>query len=267
MRLFLLLLLLFNLPVLAEDIPGSHDLPGVPRFAHAQIISFSSQTDAERVYPLSPLHRVSNQLRIDQSVEVVGQLTALTYELPAGRTAREAFTQARMSLLDNGAQALFWCEGRECGSSSQWANAIFGNARLYGPDDQQDYLLVRLDGAASESLIALYGVTRGNRRAYLHVEQLDSRDSIAELLPNPATLLRVLKSGALLRLPGLPEEPDPRWIDVLVRTLKLDSTLPLVISGAGAEQWRTALLQRGLKDTRLSLGSNSSPDVQFEIRQ
>ena len=267
MRVFLLLLLLINLPVMADDIPGSRDLPSVPRFAHAQIISFASQADAERVYPLSPLHRVSNQLRIDQSVEVAGQLTALTYELPGGRTAREAFTEARKRLLGNGAQALFWCEGRECGSSSQWANAIFGNPRLYGPDDQQDYLLVRLAEPSSETLIAVYGITRGNRRAYLHVEQLDARDSIADLLPNPATLLRVLKNSSLLRLPGLPVAPDTRWVEVLVRAFKLDSTLPLVISGPGAEQWRTALLQSGLKESRLFLGITRAADLQFEIRQ
>ena len=267
MRLYFLLLLLINLPVMAADIQGSHDLPSVPRFAHAQIISFTSEAEAERVYPQSPLHRVSNQLRIDQSVEVVGQLTALTYELPRGRTAREAFTEARKALLGNGAQPLFWCEGRECGSSSQWANAIFGNARLFGPDDQQDFLLVRLAEPASDSLVALYGITRGNRRAYLHVEQLDASSSIADLLPNPATLLRELKSSSLLRLPGLPAEPDQRWVEVLVRAFKLDTTLPLTISGPAAEQWRTALVKNGLRENRLFLGDSSGEGLQFDIRQ
>jgi hypothetical protein len=194
-------------------------------------------------------------------------LTALTYQLPRERTAREAFTEARKALLGNGAQPLFWCEGRECGSSSQWANAIFGNARLYGPDDQQDFLLVRLAEPASQSLVALYGITRGNRRAYLHVEQLDASSSIADLLPNPATLLRVLKSTSLLRLPGLPTEPDQRWVEVLVRAFKLDTTLPLTISGPGAEQWRTALLQRGLRENRLFLGESTREGLQFDIRQ
>ena len=267
MRSLIVFLLLFHLPVMAADVQGSHDLPSVPRFAHAQIIDFSSQADAERVYPLSPLRRVSNQLRMEQSEEVVGQLTALTYELPRERKAREAFTEARKALLGNGAQPLFWCEGRECGSSSQWANAIFGNARLFGPDDQQDFLLVRLAEPSSESLVALYGITRGNRRAYLHVEQMDASSSIADLLPNPATLLRELKSSGLLRLQGLPVEPDARWVQVLVQAFKLDTTLPLSISGAGAEQWRSALLEGGLRESRLFLGTTSSAGLQFDIRR
>ena len=267
MRLALALLLFFNLPAMATDLPGSRDVPAVPRFPQAQIISFSTEVDAERLYPKSPLHRVSNQLRIEQSLQADGHLTALTYELPRGRLAREAFTQARQALLENGAQPLFWCEGRECGSSSQWANAIFANARLYGPDDQQDYLLVRLAEPASDNLIALYGITRGNRRAYLHVEQLQARDSIEGLLPNPATLLRVLKQGSVLRLPGLPAEPDAPWVEVLVRAFKLDSTLPLNISGETAQAWRAALLQAGLKENRLFLGSSRQPELQFEIRQ
>ena len=29
------------------------------------------------------------------------------------------------------AELLYWCVGRECGSSSLWANAVFANATLY----------------------------------------------------------------------------------------------------------------------------------------
>ena len=34
-------------------------------------------------------------------------------------------------------------QGRECGSSSLWANAVFGNSTLYGSDDQQAYALFK----------------------------------------------------------------------------------------------------------------------------
>jgi hypothetical protein len=263
-KLFVFLLLCSNL-VLAADLPGSQDLPALPRFPHAQIVSYASNSDAERTYPQSSIRRISNQLRIEQPVEVSGQLTALTYQLPAGRAAAEAFSAARKALLAEGAEPLYWCEGRDCGSSSQWANAIFGNAQLYGPDDQQAYLLVRLAQPRHNSLLALYGITRGNRRAYLHVEQLDSSSSLAELLPTPATLLRELKSSAVLRLPGLPPVPQSRWVEVLARTLKLDSTLPVILSGAGAPAWRDALLAQGISDRRLLLGDADAAELQLEI--
>ncbi len=265
-KLILCMLFISNL-ALAADPSGSQDLPALPRFEHAQIVTYTTAADAERVYPQSSIRRISNQLRIEQPVAVAGQLTALTYQLPDGHSSNEAFTAARKALLVQGAEPLFWCEGRDCGSSSLWANAVFGNAQLYGPDDQQAYLLVRLAEPDQNSLIALYGITRGNRRAYLHVEQLDASSSIADLLPTPATLLRELNSSAVLRLPGLPDMPETRWVEVLARTLKLDSTLPVTISGRSAAAWRDALLVQGIQERRLQLGSDDSAGLQFEIRQ
>ena len=267
MRNLLFCLLFFSNLTLAADIDGSQDLPALSRFPHAQIVTYTTDAAAERTYPQSSIRRISNQLRIEQPVDVSGQLTALTYQLPDGRTSAEAFTAARKALLAEGADPLYWCEGRDCGSSSLWANAIFDNSRLYGPDDQQAYLLVRLAAPHNNSLIALYGITRGNRRAYLHVEQLEANSSLAQLLPTPATLLRELQSSSILRLPGLPAEPDARWVEVLARALKLDSTLPVQISGSAAAAWRDALLAQGLRESRLYLGNEQTQGLQLEIRQ
>lgn len=265
-KLIFLLLLVSNLALAAEP-AGSGDLPALPRFPHAVIIAFASTAEAERSYPQSPIRRINNQLRMQQAVEVTGQLSALTYQLPAGRTSAEAFSAARKALLAEGAEPLFWCEGRDCGSSSVWANTVFENPRLFGPEDQQAYLLVRLAAPQNNSLIAIYGITRGNRRAYLHVEQLDASNSIADVLPTPATLLRELRSSQVLRLPGLPAEPTTGWVDVLARALQLDSTLPVVISGAYAPAWREALLARGLRTSRLLAETTDAAGLQLEIRR
>ena len=265
-KLIFLLLLVSNL-TLAADLSGSQDLAALPRFHHATIVAYTTNAEVDRTYPQSSIRRISNQLRIEKPVDVAGQLTALTYQLPTGRSSAEAFTEARKALLADGAEPLYWCEGRDCGSSSLWANAIFDNSRLYGPDDQQAYLLVRLAAPQHNVLIATYGITRGNRRAFLHVEQLEASNSIAQLLPEPATLLRELQSSSVLRLPNLPAVPDARWVAVLASTLKLDSTLPVIISGTSAALWREALLGQGLKASRLQLGDNESAVLQLEIRR
>ena len=267
MRNLLLILLFLSNVTLAADFTGGQDLPALARFPHAQIVSYATAAEAERTYPQSSIRRISNRLRIEQPVEVSGQLTTLTYQLPTGRTSDEAFSAARKALLAEGAELLFWCEGRDCGSSSLWANAIFDNAKLYGPDDQQAYLLVRLAEPQRNSLMALYGITRGNRRGYLHVEQLDANTSIAQLRPTPATLLRELQSSSVLRLPGLPAEPEERWVEILARALKLNSTLPVEISGPSAAAWRTALLAQGLGEARLQLGDQHADVLQLEVRR
>ncbi|MDP0995252.1 DUF4892 domain-containing protein, partial [Klebsiella pneumoniae] len=35
-----------------------------------------------------------------------------------------------MLLAEADAQLLFWCQARDCGESSLWANEVFGNAKL-----------------------------------------------------------------------------------------------------------------------------------------
>ncbi|MFL7918604.1 DUF4892 domain-containing protein, partial [Escherichia coli] len=100
-----------------------------------------------------------------------------------------------------------------------------GKSMLYGPEAQQAYLLARLPEGETEGqddLIALYGVTRGNGRPYLHVEQLQPDEPLAQVLPTAATLLRQLRSTGELRLPRLADQPTAEWGELLANVLRLD---------------------------------------------
>ena len=237
-------------PLLAAEPAGSQDLEVLPRLARSVIVDYRDTPAAERRYPQDSLRRISGQL-VAREVLVEGRLRALTYQLPEELGPREALQIARQHLQAQGAQLLFWCEGRDCGSSSLWANQIFGSAKLYGPEEQQSYLLLRLAGP-QDSLLALYGIVRGNRRAYLHVEQLDAGAPLPTLLPTAGTLLRQLRRDGQLQL-ALVDMPNDDWSALLVQTLRLDSTLRLGLSGIHADAWRTALQQQGVAATRLQL--------------
>lgn len=265
MRLTLLAGLLLAVSAQAADLPDSHDLAALPRFPHAEITDFRESADQERVYPQSSIRRISNQLRMERKVETEGKQTSVTYRLPTGHSSSEAFDRARNDLLDGGAELLYWCQGRDCGSSSLWANAIFGNAKLFGPDEQQAYLLLRLAEPQQDSLLALYSITRGNRRAYLHAEQLDASAPLGELLPTPDTLMRELKSSGELHLARLPAEPTEAWATLLGRCLNLDSTLRISLAGAGAEAWREALVAQGVRAARLELGDSKDAGLHLNL--
>ena len=239
----------------AADVPDSHDLDALPRFPRAEIVDFTSAPATERVYPLGPISRISGRLRMEGEVRALGPLTALTYRLPDEDSSANAFAAARKDLLKADATPLFWCEGRDCGSSSLLANAVFGKSSLYGPDDQQAYLLVRLAAPQQDSLLAVYAITRGNRRAYLHAEQLDAGSALGELLPSAATLMRLLKANGELTLSHVPAEPGGAWLDLLVRTLRQDTGVRVELAGAHAADWRSALAGQGVRDARLELGS------------
>jgi hypothetical protein len=248
----------------AADTPGSRDLEVLPRFPDARIVAFAEADEEERVYPQGAIRRISGKLRYEQEIQVKGQLTSVTYELPRTHTADEVFTAAREALQAQDAELLYWCQGRECGPSSLWANAVFGRAKLYGSDEQQAYVLMRLAEPRQDSLLALYSITRGNRRAYLHAELLNADAGLGEVLPTPATLLRQLRSSGELRL-ARQAEPSPAWSRILARSLNLDSTLRVSLGGAQAEAWREALVEQRVRAARLELGDSEVPGLRINV--
>jgi hypothetical protein len=256
--------LLLASAVAGADVAGSQDLEVLPRFAGSKIVSFKDVAEQERIYPQGAIRRISGTLRYEREVAAQGQLTAVTYELPRTHSANEAFAKARAALQTQDAELLYWCVGRECGSSSLWANAVFENATLTGSDDEQTYALMRLAEPRQDSLLALYSITRGNKRAYLHAELLTANAALAEVLPTPATLQRQLKSTGELHL-SKQLQPSAAWVELLARSLNLDSTLRVSISGAQAQAWREALIEQRVRASRLELGEPDVSGVQLNV--
>ncbi len=262
----LLGLFLIAVQAQAADVAGSHDLDILPRMANAEIVDFRETADLERILPQGSIRRISGDLRFEQQLSTRGRQVSLTYELPAEHTSEQAFTQARRTLQEQGGHLLYWCEGRDCGSSSLWANAVFGSSKLYGPDERQAYALVRLsDGEADDRLVALYAITRGNRRAYLHVEQLDASTPLGVVLPTPATLLRQLLDSGELDLSLLDEGPQDDWVKLLVRSLNQNGGVRVTLSGVQAEQWRDALLQGGVRAPRIELDGTTREGLHLNL--
>ncbi|MDD0996322.1 DUF4892 domain-containing protein [Pseudomonas sp. TNT2022 ID1044] len=266
MRSFSLLALCSFSPLLfAADVPGSQDLPIVPSMVDAQVVDYRPPVEIERIYPLGSIRKISGQLRFDGQVSARGNATSVTYELPPEHSSIEAFTAAREALQKQDAQLLFWCQARDCGESSLWANEVFGNAKLYGADNGQAYLLLRLAAPKDNTLVALYSITRGNRKAYLHVEQFEAAAPLGDLLPTSATLLRELKSTGELDFPKLTDAPDDTWLRLISRGLNLDTTLRVSVSGPTAEAWRQALIGQGVRAARLETGSVEGSGLHIQL--
>lgn len=257
-------LLILSVPLWAADVAGSRDLEVLQRFPGSQIVSYKEAAEQERIYPQGAIRRISGKLRYEREVAAQGAFTALTYELPRSHSANEVFRTAREALQAQQAELLYWCEGRECGSSSLWANAVFDNAILTGSDDQQAYVLMRLAEPQQDSLLALYSITRGNRRAYLHAELLHANAPLSEVLPTPATLLRQLRESGELNL-AKQTEPNEAWVELLSRSLNLDSTLRVSLAGGAAEAWRDALIDKRVRAARLELGEADASGLRVSV--
>jgi hypothetical protein len=260
------------LPLLGALLPGPSALAADGAYPLQQLQPVDSQPlaeqapgPAERLYPLGPPRRIGGTLRMDARLQVRGELSSFTWELPPDSSAADTFKGARLALRGKGNQVLFWCEGRECGESNLWANDILTNTRLLGSDDQQAFLLMRQEAGQQDTLVAVYCVMRGNRRVALHAERLAPEASLGVILPTPGTLLRELRDAGALDFPDLTAAPEPGWATLLARTLNLDSSLRVRLTGVGAAQWQAALASAGVRATRLSSQLSDSPGLTLEL--
>ena len=254
-----LLLLASGLPwgtVLAAD------LAQLPVLIDARIVDQRSAADIERTWPLGSVRKISGQLRIDGQIVTRGESHSTLYELPPEHSAMQAFDAVREAWQADGAQILFWCQARDCGESSLWANEIFANARLFGSDDQQAFMLLRQDDT---QLLAIYSITGGNRRAYVQIDSFTAGKPLGEILPTPATVLRELRSTGELDYPSLTGAPAPSWVQLLARSLNQDYTLRVSLSGHAAEDWLQALVGAGVRPARLETVASLEPGLHIQL--
>ena len=254
MRGFLLLSLgVFSFSALAADLPGSHDLDILPRFPRAEIVDFRQAPSEERIYPLGAISRISGRLRMEGEVRAEGELTALTYRLPpeqqpgvrrgahrAAQGRRHAAVLVRATRLRL-QQPAGQRRVRQCQAVRPGRAAGLPAGASAAPQEN--------------SLVAVYSITRGNRRAYLQAEELKADAPLAELLPSPATLLRLLKANGELTLSHA-GGAGRLLVELLVRTLRLDTGVRVELSGKHAQEWRDALRGQGVLNSRMEPGQS-----------
>ena len=187
-------------PAHASDIPGSSDLSEVSRPLGSDIVRYADEMRAAIRFPLERVERVNNRLVIDKELDVEGRVIDITYRLDPSQVYGAYMEELEAALKSSGADVLFSCKGRGCGSSGLWANSLFKGRELYGPSNKQEYLAAKLPGTNARYFSA-YGIERGNRRQYVH--------------------LRLVESGVT--------DPDFKVVPVLVSTGRVE--LPVIFSG------------------------------------
>lgn len=234
-------------------------------FPRAEVARERIQPGVDHTVVIGNIRRINNQLRAEREVQAVGELIRTSWRIPAGHGAREAMAHAVSQLQAHPHTTLFFCEGRECGSSSLWANQVLNNARLYGPEDNQLYLALRLDDEP-QRFISLYAITRGNQQVYLHMDQLTPEQPVTELLyPTPATLGKILRAEGELLLPEMDSAESQSavadaWLDLTARMLRSDNRLRISVSGAQAPAFVEGLLERNINQQRLEIGQPEPED-------
>ena len=279
-------LLLLAAPLIAQtsnDVAGAADYAGINRFPGSRIVDYRAEDDTVYSLALGRMQRVTGRVAPSQSERFQGDLHRITYEIPDGFGAQEVFNHFRNQLLGPEQQELFACQGRDCGSSNFWANDLFGNRILYGPEGGQYYMASAYQRSVAGQTIngyaALYVITRANRRMYAHLEFLElpaeraAEQRAAQELSAQTLAQRLNQDGGVM-LPGvLFDENDQisesRGVDLLAAVMRDEPTISVYIVGhlqadASLEQQlqrslqrasrvRDALVERGINAERLEV--------------
>ncbi|MDO9317191.1 MAG: DUF4892 domain-containing protein [Gammaproteobacteria bacterium] len=213
------------------DVVGSADYPGISRFSGARIVDYREVGDTNYRLALGRLQRVNGRVMAGREERIQGALTRITYEIPPGYSGADVFARLSTQLLAEGGEELYRCQGRACGSSNFWANDIFANRVLYGPETDQFYLAsTRAAEVESPGIYtALYVITRGNRTVLAHLDILalsgasHSEHLSAQVSTSEALLTRLQQDGVVV-VPGLQFDGQDQLIDegglaLLVETL------------------------------------------------
>lgn len=253
-------LLLAQVAIAEESVPEGLVIEPFPG---AEVTHSEVRPDADHAVVIGLVRKINNRLRAEREVRATGELIRVTFEIPRAHSRVEAFDHAKEQLLSRPHSMLYYCEGRECGASSLWANEVLDNSRLYGPEGSQAYLALSLD-EDPQKLVSLYAITRGNRGIYLHVDQFTPDEAISEpLYPTPSTLLKVLHANGRVALPALApgngadnpraEEPEV-WLNLVNRMLRSDTRVRVAISGEQAPTVMQRLIDLGIRASRLEVG-------------
>ncbi|MBT3427748.1 MAG: DUF4892 domain-containing protein [Gammaproteobacteria bacterium] len=154
--------LLLSLAILTA---AAADLPVYPG---AELVESQSGGALERNQViLSSLKKIRNVLEPDRIISVRGSRSTQTYYVPDVRNVEVVIDHYKDSARQ-GYETLFSCQGRSCGSSNYWANTVFKNSILYGPEQFQ-YYWVGLDSATKYYHLVYLG-RRGTQKIYLQHE-------------------------------------------------------------------------------------------------
>jgi len=226
------------------DVAGSSDY-AFQRFAGSQIVEYRLENNTVYNLALGRMQRAAGRVAPSQSERFQGDLRRITYEIPDGFNGQEVFDHFRAQLLTEGQQELFNCQGRGCGSSNFWANDVFSNRILYGPETGQYYMAAsyraEMSGREVSGYVALYVVSRANRRLYAHLDFLElSEQEVAEQraasVPDARTLLQRLNEDGMVTIPGLLfDEQDllteDQGLELLLEALNEDEQTNVYIVG------------------------------------
>ena len=194
-------------------------------FPRAELVEETQVNNSEYRLVLSELKR--KQATTSGEVErlISGDMTRQFWQLSVNHEVEQVLEHYLTQWKD--AQVMYRCSGLDCGSSNFWANKIFENAKLYGRDANQAYLVAMIPGSPNR-IYVLYAVQRSKQKLYFNLDEITSTDALTDEEVERRQLMTSLQqeAGWLEGLHVTDGRIDEKQSDVLLNTLKnLDGSI------------------------------------------
>lgn len=197
-----------------------------------QIESRVIETPERHKIFIGRLKKIANTLSPEDALTVVGQYSAQTYRVQPDINLDEVI-EALADNVQKNLTPIYQCRGRGCGSSNEWANAVFGVPELYGPEETQYYWVGQ--SKSREDYVLIYASQRSNKPVFLQIDRIQGAGGgvITELLEN-------LEAQGVVRLALAQVQGNPSaFAEAISRWCKGrdGAVLALVVSdqGSGSE--------------------------------
>ena len=235
-------------------------------YPHAREMYASQTQEDDYRLTLGALEKINNQWLADREQRLSGSLHKRTFSLDDGRSAKEVFLYYSKQLQQMGGRILFQCQGRSCGSSNSWANTHFHVKQLNGLDDKQFYSVYEIEESTGvRAFVTLYGVTRGNKRSFIQLEVLQTRQQF--LIPTtPKVIEDILAQGQDFSLPSFDRDTgqlNDEHLASLLAVLRNKRHWRLAVVAydfaagpSSQQQQRSLVVAQGLRNQLLAQGVN-----------
>ncbi|ACE85635.1 DUF4892 domain-containing protein [Cellvibrio japonicus] len=268
----MVLLLLCSASLLAQGL-------NIEQYPGARVIYQTVGDSDDYVLALGSYKKVAgSSWQPERSERLKGKLTRYTLELPVGHTPQNGFDFYLDQLQTHSIRELFYCAGRDCGTSNSWANNHFNVLQLYGLDQHQQYAAYEVIVADAKPYYAsLYVVQRGNRRVYLQLDILHADQALAlGVASSPVSIVKALNQDGYYVFPDLIADAGkgqasiqfkPAHVQVLVDVLNQQTAWSLALVGhdyapqslaqqqanssSFADQLKAALVEKGIDAKRI----------------
>ena len=143
-------------------------------YPSARLLASDSSAEPLVLAHAAAVRKLGQEINSEQPllINAAAQTTQL-FEMPRGHQLEMAEQWYRQQ-LPTGAELLFACSGRACGSDTLWANHVFADRRLVGDVDTQRYFIASYSEGGATSYLLFYGITRLTRANLLRVQVISS---------------------------------------------------------------------------------------------